>query len=427
MYGKEIWVMIKHLKKTGMKNTDIAQKLNIDRKTVANHLAKDTAPRYKRKVKVIKKIEPFKDYVKKRLEKYNLTSQRIYEEIKKMDYKGKYGMVNYLVKEIKKEFKNNAYVRFETLPGEQAQVDWGYMGKIYDYELQKEIKVYCFLMILGYSRTLYVEFFTDMKFNNFLRGHNNSFKYFSGYTKEILYDNLKSVVIKRKLFQKDSKFNKKFMDFAGYYGFMPILCRPYKPNTKGKIEKSVDYVKRNFYIGNDFKSLREINEAKNAWLNKINNRIHQTTKQIPFQRLEKERLLSIANKSLYDVSETYYRKVFSDIHFSFEGNRYSTPHRYVGREVLVKKAQDNKSIKIYYRNELIAIHKLNQEEKDIYVTDKSHMEALKKTRMNFVSSKPRLKEKAEIKSDKAVHIINNNMNDMNVEIRDLHVYEGVCQ
>jgi transposase len=132
------------------------------------------------------------------LEKYNLTSFKLYEEILKKGYEGKYGMVNKFVNKIKKKLRKQAYIRFETLPGEQAQVDWGYMGELYDHNLKRQVKIYCFVIVLGYSRTVYVDFFTDMKTRNFLIGHNNAFKYFGGYTKEILYDNLKSVVIKRK-------------------------------------------------------------------------------------------------------------------------------------------------------------------------------------------------------------------------------------
>jgi len=112
-------------------------------------------------------------------------------------------------------------------------------------------------------------------------GHNNAFKYFGGHTKEILYDNLKSVVIKRAIRAKESKFNKKFMDFAGYYGFNPILCRPYKPNTKGKVENSVLYVRQNFFAGEEFTSLNDINRKSQEWLKAINARIHSTTKQQP--------------------------------------------------------------------------------------------------------------------------------------------------
>lgn len=132
---------------------------------------------------------------------------------------------------IKQEYKNHAALRFETLPGEQSQIDWGYLGEIHDIELNRSVKLYCFFIILGYSRTLYAEVFDNMRLNNFLLGHNNAFKYFGGYTRELLYDNLKSVVIKRALVAKDSEFNKRFMGFAGFYGFKPVLCSPYKPNT----------------------------------------------------------------------------------------------------------------------------------------------------------------------------------------------------
>ncbi len=100
-------------------------------------------------------------------------------------------------------------------------------------------KLYCFLMILGYSRMRYIEFVTDMGTNTLIRCHQNAFRYFGGYPEEILYDNMKQVGIKRLLKQEDSTLNRQFGDFAGFYGCKPILCRPYRGQTKGKVERKV--------------------------------------------------------------------------------------------------------------------------------------------------------------------------------------------
>ena len=102
------------------------------------------------------------------------------------------------------------------------------------YEEGKWKKLYCFLLVLGYSRMRYIEFVTDMSTNTLIRCHQNAFRYFGGYPEEILYDNMKQVVVKRLLKQEDSTLNRQFEDFAGFYGFKPILCRPYRGQTKGK-------------------------------------------------------------------------------------------------------------------------------------------------------------------------------------------------
>jgi len=390
MIKKEDFVDIKNLKLKGLTNTAIAEQLGISRKTVYNYLKNNKPPKYIRKLKKDSKLKNYIEYLKSRLEKYNLTSWKLFEEIQNQGYEGGYGIVNNFVKKYKKNLRKKAYIRFETLPGEQAQVDWGYMGQIYDTQLKKTIKVYCFVIVLGYSRVVYVDFFANMKTQNFLIGHNNAFKYFGGYTKDILYDNLKSVVIKRKLTNKDSEFNKKFLDFAGYYGFKPILSRPYHPETKGKVEKMVDYVKRNFYAGEDFNSLSDIINRSKNWLKKVNNRIHQTTKEIPFDRLKKENLISL-NMRLFDTNIPYFRKVQKDVHFSFKGNFYSVPIKYVNKEITILE-KDNNTFDVFYQNKLIVNHCLTLIGSGNYITKKEHLDELEKNKFAHYNSKPKSKK-----------------------------------
>ncbi len=142
-------------------------------------------------------------------------------------------------KPTKMDLNEKATVRFETMPGKQGQMDWGFFEDHLVYEDGKWKKLYCFLMILGYSRMRYIEFVTDMSTNTLIRCHQNAFRYFGGYPEEILYDNMKQVVIKRLLKQEDSTLNRQFEDFAGFYGFKPILCRPYRGQTKGEVERTV--------------------------------------------------------------------------------------------------------------------------------------------------------------------------------------------
>lgn len=377
--------MIRNLFNQGLSKSEISRMLGIHRETVSKNLQKSHRPKYVRKNNISLVLDNYKNYINDRLEKYNLSAEKLYEEIKLKGYSGSYPTVSNYVREVKNNFKKKAVLRYETLSGEQSQVDWGYCGEIYDKNLEKIIKVNCFVIVLGYSRTMYVEFFTNQQMNNFLKGHNNAFKYFGGYTKEILYDNLKSVVIKRMLKASDSDYNKKFLDYAGYYGFKPILCRPYKPQTKGKVENGVKYVKSNFYAGEEFSSISEINEKSKIWLDKINNRIHSTTKEKPFDRLKREGLISIDNKKSYDLSEIFYRKVQTDCRFCFNSNFYSVPFKYAGKEISLKISENN--IEIYYRNDLIAEHVLSDDKhKDIVIEE--HFSGLKEIRyIDFIPYK----------------------------------------
>ena len=151
-------------------------------------------------------------------------------------------------------------------------------------------KLYCFLMILGYSRMRYIKFVTDMSTNTLIRCHQNTFRYFGGYPEESLYDNIKQVIIKRLLKQEDSTLNRQFEDFAGGYGFKPILYRPYHGQTKGKVERTVQFVRDNFMVRIKYNNLADLNGQALAWCNKVNGKVHATTSEIPFERLKKEGL-----------------------------------------------------------------------------------------------------------------------------------------
>ena len=150
-------------------------------------------------------------------------------------------------------------------------------------EAGKLKKLYCSLLILGYSRMRYIEFVTDMSTNTLIRCHANAFRYFHGYPEEMLYDNMKQVVIKRLLKQEDSTLNRQFEDFAGFYGFKPVLCRPYRGQTKGKVERTVQFVRDNFMVGIRYKSLDDLNGQAVAWCNKVNARFTLPLEKSPLR------------------------------------------------------------------------------------------------------------------------------------------------
>lgn len=420
MLGVKEWGMIRSLKNSGLNISEISKKLNIDRKTVRKQLNQNSFKTYKRK-NVESKLDPYKDYIDKRLEKYSLTAKKIYKEIKLKGFNGKYVIVSKYVKKIKDKHRAKAVLLFETLPGEQAQVDWGYFGTIYDHELKKNVRLCCFLMILGYSRTKFIYFFDGDNTENFLAGHNKAFKYFGGYTKDILYDNLKSVVIKRAFRAVDSEFNKRFLEFSGYYGYNPILARPYKPQTKGKVENTVKYVRSSFFNGEEFKSLKHINEEALIWLEEVNNEVHSVIKVKPAIRLKEENLLKI-NGEMFDLSRVYYRKVFIDSHFNLFSKKYSVPYEYVNKEVTITIIEEN--ISIFYQEKLIATHTIDHSNK-LYITNSEHLDGLAEKRY---ASHYRPKEKGIDKEEIEVNtIINNEDFYIDVESRDLNVYQGVIE
>lgn len=255
------------------------------------------------------------------------------------------------------------------MPGEQAQVDWGFFEnyKVVD-EYGIERKLYCFLMILGYSRMRYIEFVADMTTETLIKCHLNAFNYFGGYTNEILYDNMKQVVIKRLLKQKDSKLKQEFEDFEGFFGFKPVLCKPYRGQTKGKVERTVRYVLENFMVGRKSKDLDDLNKQAYDWCEKVNSKIHSTTNEIPKVRLKLEKLNPI--NRIYIIDKTSVRKVQKDCLISFENNKYSVPSNFIGRNVVVTKI--GTILNIYCNSEKIASHPISIEKNKMIIDPKHY-------------------------------------------------------
>ena len=406
MLPKEAWMEIRNLRLQGMSISEISRLCGIDRKTARKYAAGDSCPKYERKTLKGSKLDPFKSYIDQRLEKFNLTAEKLYFELQKQGYGGRYGIVNKYVSDVKNRLNTKAVLRFETLPGEQSQVDWAYFGDFYDHSLGRKIRLCCFLMVLGFSRMRFIYFFDGDDTGNFLQGHNLAFSYFGGYTREILYDNLKSVVIKRAFKCQDSSFNKKFLDFSGFYGFRTILARPYKPQTKGKVENTVDFVRTNFFEGEYFYSLDEMNKQGSLWLQRINGQMHQGIHERPVERFKNEQLIALTKQ--YDLTPVVYRNVMIDSHLQFETNRYSVPYQYVKKEVAVKKT--NQSIEIYYRDKCIANHILSDKMHQT-VTNQSHLQGLKEERFKFYKPRPKAAK------DNRYEVLE----------RDLNIYDEVLQ
>ena len=150
-------------------------------------------------------------------------------------------------------------------------------------------------------------------------------------TQTVLTDNMKTVVVDR--VDGQPRFHAKMLDFASYYGFVPRVCRPYRPETKGKIESTIRFIKGNFWPGIEFESLAELNRQGFAWSNEVNGRVHSTTREIPQTRFPHEGLTPLNGQPAYDTSYVSHRQVAKDCLFSYRGNRYSVPHTYAGKSV----------------------------------------------------------------------------------------------
>ena len=347
----------------GLSYSELGRKYNVDRRTAKKYAHSETRPEYVLTDSKPSKLDPYKAQIKIWLEEAPYSAMRIWEKIKEHGFDGSYTVVKQYVRGKKEQLNEEATVRYETMPGLQAQVDWAHFEGHRIRENKEDKKLYCFLMILGYSRMRYIEFVTDMSTDTLIRCHVNAFRYFNGYPEEILYDNMKQVVIKRLMKQEESTLNRQFEDFAGFYGFKPILCRPYRGQTKGKIERTVRYVRDNFMVGLKVTSLAELNGRALSWCNKVNAKEHGTTGEVPFERLKKERLNPIIRE--YIIDRINLRRVQKDCLISYNGSHYSVPTEYVGRDVAVVSL--GSTLAVYHEGKQVALHRISHQKRDMVV------------------------------------------------------------
>ena len=323
---------IHELKAQGISIREISRRLGYSRNTVRKWLRARTPPQRKARAPQPSKLDPFKDYVRCRMAEGVYNTNKLYKEIKSQGYSGGKSILKSYVKPFRPPAKPSAVVRFDTLPGEQAQVDFGTFA--YEDGLGRH-RIYAFVMVLSWSRALYVEFVEKCDLVTLLRCHVHAFEAFGGVPRTILYDNLKAVVQGR----NDSKvvWNAKFADFALLAGFIPRACRPYRAQTKGKVERAIGYVRQNFWVGLKFADPDDLNAQARAWCaDTANQRIHSTTKARPCDLIASEGLLPMPDHRYMSMFVSRDRKVSRDGFVSFDGSRYGVPWLYAGKTVQVR-------------------------------------------------------------------------------------------
>jgi len=350
---EEGWMM-KDLRKEGMSISAISRETGHDRKTVRKRILSNELPAYKEREAKDSILEPYKDYIRQRVLKYDIAGTRILREIEEKGYKGGYSTVKRFIRPLREERAVIAVYRYETKPGVQAQVDWIDLGYTEEDGISK--KVYGFAMTLGYSRMRSIEFTTDTSTETLIRCHIDAFTYYGGNTDEVLYDNIKQVVQKRAMKYDDNKWNPMFEDFFKHYDFKPRLCRPYRAQTKGKIENTVKLVRNDFYKGLEYNSIADLNAKGTIWCNELNRRVHRTTNAIPAERLSEEKLHSINDKPPYQIVRIEYRKISSDCYVSYLGNRYSVPWKQAGRTARLSIKDGKMTVEI--NGETICVHEV---------------------------------------------------------------------
>jgi transposase len=346
------------LKRQGLSIRAISGLTGYDRTTISKYLSAPTGrPVYGPRVSVKSKLEPFKAYLKERLQAGVWNARVLMRELRERSYDGGYTILTDWLRPQRKEAESLAVRRFETPPGKQAQVDWGHLGTLSDGDGER--KLWGFTMTLGFSRRMFAAAAIDQKLSTLLRMHESAFYEWGAVPDEILYDRMKTVwtgIDER----GEIIWNAIFLDFARYWGFTPRLCRPYRAQTKGKVESGVKYVRRNFICGlqgREPSGLIDLNGQLRWWIAEVaNERVHGTTHEQVMSRWDADHaaMHPVNGRPPYPYMDDEQRKVARDAYVSWNGSRYSVPWRYAGKEVWVR--DHGPSVEIRYSAERIAVH-----------------------------------------------------------------------
>ena len=376
--------------------SEIARRFNCDPRTVKSYM---NGKKPKRRTTLKPSIlDDYKDIIIDKIDNYGATGKAAYYFIKKKGYPGSYTTVKKFVRKHKSEQLKRATVRFETVPGLQAQVDWKEEFKLINRDGQ-EFTFNIFLYISGYSRMKYFEITTDRKQDTLFRCLINAFRFNQGPTQEIWFDNMHTVVDRPNTVANNVKINAAMQQFAKDMGFGICVCRAYRPQTKGKGESLAKLVDRLVVFNREFDTMDDLKAIVKEFNKDINNEICQTTGQTPYERhqYEKEYLLPIPSKDLIAsyTNSTIKRRVSKESMITFNEKKYSVPVMLIGETVEITPYAN--TIQIYFKGEQVATHNLSSK---VFNYDIEHLKDILK------SDVYRYKDNDEIEAAAKEHLYN---------------------
>lgn len=303
----------------------------------------------------VSRLDSFKERITELLkEDAQTTSMVILQRIRAEGYDGGYTIIKEWVKgqRIRLAPSKEAFFKLGFAVGEAAQVDWGEFRDVFG----AGVHVHCFVMVLCYSRLLYIEFTRSERFEAFVRCHENAIRYFENLRPEqFWYDNLPTAVSER--MGKLVRFNARFLAYAGHHHFTPNACNLARGNEKGRVEDGFKYIRMNFWHNRKFKDFKDLCRQATEWRDDTANlREHRATRKIPrlvFEHEEKARLEK-ANPEPYETDEIFSEVIRPDFHIIYETNQYSVPWTLVGCVVTVR--VDEASFRVYYLDRFVTKH-----------------------------------------------------------------------
>jgi transposase len=301
MYSRETRVLLRHYLEQGVGKAELARRFGVSRRTVYHWIETEQLDRdlddevvsYKPRPPIVRKLDPYRGIIQERLQAYpRLTAERIFEEIRAAGYAGGYTQIKEYVREIRPRSIEEAVRRFETPAGFQGQVDYATFNLPWG-------RRYALVVVLGYSRLLWLRFFPRQTMQALFSGLESAFEAFGGVPQELLFDQMRAVVVGDDRLNKGALvMNAEFLRFAAHWDFRPRACRPYRAKTKGKVERPIRYVRESFFYGRTFLNDADLNAQADRWLERTaNRRRHRTTCEVPrlrFERDERHTLKSLA-------------------------------------------------------------------------------------------------------------------------------------
>lgn len=336
----------------GLSRNQIARQLKVNRKTVVKVInRRSVATSRKPPARRGSILRPYYPRIEKLLEDApGRSCVNILQRLRQAGYQGGISVLRNYVRTIRPSPPKRAFLELDFAPGEAAQVDWGEFGDVFN----NGTKVHCFVMVLCWSRMLYLEFTLRETLATLLRCYERALRFFGGRCREYWHDNMPTVVAER--LGALIRFTTGFKAYAGFHGFKPILCNEGAAWEKGRVEDGVKLVRHQFWPGRNFTDMQDMNQQGFHWRDTFaNRREHQATHKIPELIFETEReVLLPLRPEPYDTDEVISTRVSRFFQVRFEANTYSVPWTMVGKTVTVR--ADDTRVRIFYGPKQVASH-----------------------------------------------------------------------
>jgi len=297
MIGRETRMLLRHYLDQGASKSALARQLGVSRDTIYRwirdgELDRDldmTPVHYGPRRPVPTKLDAYKAIIETRLAAYPaLSAVRLLAEIRAAGFEGSYTQLKEFVRQVRPRPPAEPIIRFETPAGRQAQVDFARFSFPWGVR-------YALLVVLGYSRLLWCRFYRRQDMRTLIEGLEDAFRYFGGVPQELLFDQMKAVITRDLRLQGGALVrNLEFLRVAHHWSFTPRACRPYRAQTKGKVERPVRYLRDNFVYGRTFANDADLDQQRRQWLDDVANvRVHATTRERPRDRFDRDERLRL--------------------------------------------------------------------------------------------------------------------------------------